>query len=89
MKPSSILSLRLDQETRRTIARLARARRSSQSEVLRAAVAVLIERAPRDDRPYDAWAPVIGIAKGGRSDLSERTGQQLRRLLSSRRRRSA
>jgi hypothetical protein len=75
------MSLRLDHETRRIIARLARIRGRSQSEVVREAVAALIERAPQEDRPYEAWAPVIGIAKGGRPDLSERTGEHLRRLL--------
>jgi hypothetical protein len=85
MSTSSIMSLRLDQETRRAIARLARRRGQSQSDVVREAVAALIERAPAGDRPYEAWAPVIGIAKGGRRDLSERTGERFRRLLVTRR----
>ena len=75
------MSLRVDAETRRTIARLARLRRRPQSEIVREAVATLIERAPEDDRPLDAWAPVIGIARGGAPDLSERTGEGFRRLL--------
>lgn len=89
MRSSSVMSLRLDPETRRAIARLARTRRLSQSDVVREAVAVLIERAPHDDRPYEAWAPVIGIAKGGPPNLSERTGERLRRLLLARTRRKA
>lgn len=85
MKSTAVMSLRLDAETRRTIVRLARFRRRSQSEIVREAVATLIERAPRDDRPFDAWAPVIGIARGGGPDLSERTGERLTALLNARR----
>lgn len=85
MRSPSVMSLRLDLETRRAIARLARVQRRSQSEVVREAVAVLIEHAPQDDQPYEAWAAVIGIAKGGSSRLSERTGEGLRRLLLARR----
>ena len=84
MKTSTVMSFRLDHETRRTIARLARTRRRSRSEVVREAVAALIEHAPQHDRPYDAWASAIGIARGGRRDLSEGTGRHLRRLLSTR-----
>jgi hypothetical protein len=76
-----MMSLRLDDATRRTIARLARTRRRSQSDIVREAVSALIARAPGDDRPYAAWAPVIGIARGGPPDLSERTGERMRRIL--------
>ena len=86
MKAAAVMSLRLDAETRRTIARLARLRRRSQSEIVREAVSALIDRAPQDDRPYDAWAPVIGIARGGAPDLSERTGDRFSALLRARRR---
>lgn len=85
MKSSAVMSLRLDADTRRTIARLARLRRRSQSDIVREAVATLIERAPQDDRPFDAWAPVIGIARGGAPDLSERTGERFVALLRARR----
>ena len=87
MRTSSVMSLRLDHETRRAIARLARSRRRSQSAVVRDALAALINEEPRTDRPYDDWASVIGIATGGPPDLSERSGSRLRRLLLSRRRR--
>lgn len=84
MKPSTVMSLRLDADTRRTIARLARVRRRSQSEIVREAVSTLIERAPQEDRPFDAWAPVIGIARGGPPDLSERSGERFVALLRAR-----
>lgn len=88
MKSSAMMSLRLDRETRRTIARLARARRQSQSEVVREAVARLIEGASDDDdRPYEEWLPVIGIARGGDPDLSTRTGERFAALLRAARRR--
>jgi hypothetical protein len=86
MKVSAVMSLRLDPETRRTIARLARLRRRSQSQIVREAVSALIGRAPPDDRPYDDWAPVIGIARGGEPNLSERTGERFGALLRARRR---
>jgi hypothetical protein len=81
MKSSEVMSLRLDADTRRAIARLARLRRRSQSEIVREAVARLIERAPDEDRPIDAWEPVLGIARGGPPDLSERTGKAFAALL--------
>ena len=84
MAASTIMSLRLDDATRRTIARLARTRRTSQSEVVREAVVALVKQAVTGDRPYQAWEPVIGIAKGGRRDLSERTGERFRELLTER-----
>ncbi|MEW6269042.1 MAG: ribbon-helix-helix protein, CopG family [Thermodesulfobacteriota bacterium] len=87
MGASSVVSLRLDLETRRSIDRLARARGRSRSDVVREAVAALIERAPAEDRPYESWKPIIGIARGGRPDLSERTGERFRELLAARVRR--
>jgi hypothetical protein len=89
MAASSNLSLRLDPATRRTIDRLARAQRRSRSEIVREAVAALIDRAPKEDRPYESWKTVIGIARGGRPDLSERTGERFREILTARSRRKA
>lgn len=88
MTSSVVLTLRVDTDTERAIARLARLRRQSKSEVVREAVAALLERAPVDDRPYEEWQAVIGVARGGPAELSERTGERFREILTRRRQRS-
>ncbi len=81
------MSIRLDDETRRTIARLARARRRSQSEVVREAIDALLERAPAARRPWDSWREVVGIARSSSGTLSEHTGRKFAELLAARKRR--
>ena len=80
------MSIRLDDQTRRIIARLARARRRSQSEVIREAIDLLLERAPAARRPWDGWRDVIGIARSPSRNLSEHTGRRFAELLAARRR---
>jgi hypothetical protein len=40
-----------------------------------------------DSSPYEAMVHLIGCARGGPRDLSERTGEKLRKLLMARARR--
>jgi hypothetical protein len=68
------MSLRLDPRRRRGIARVARARHTSPSEVVRSAVDALLERAEGSSHPYEGWLRVIGKARDLPSDLSEKTG---------------
>ena len=84
---SAPMSIRLDQKTRRTIVRLARDRRESQSAVIRDAIAALLERTPAAGRPYEAWRGVIGITRSKAGNLSEHTGARFRALLEARTRR--
>jgi len=81
------MSIRLDDQTRRTIVRLARARRRSQSEVVREAIDALLERSPAARRPWDGWRDVVGIARSTSGTLSEHTGRKFAALLATRRRR--
>jgi predicted DNA-binding protein len=75
------MSIRLSDKTRRNVARLAKARRSSQSEVVREAIETFVEKAVAEAGPYEGWKRVIGILKGGPSDLSERTGERVAKML--------
>lgn len=77
-------SVRMDTATERLLERLAHARGSTKSEVIRDAVrqAAKAGRGSRKSpRPYDAVREIIGSIRGGPSDLSERTGRSFRRLL--------
>ena len=83
------LSVRLDAKTESLIARLARRRRQSKSEVIRDAIGVLAkqeEKGTEKKRPYDLVAHLIGCVKGGPRDLSVRTGEKFRQMLVERRR---
>ncbi len=83
-------SVRLDAKTESLVNRLARKRRQSKSEVIRAALLALAdadERTKPRQTFYDSIAHLIGRVKGGPPDLSERTGEKFRALLLARKRR--
>lgn len=80
------MSLRLDGERRRAIARVAKARKVTPSEVVRSAVDALLEKTTESVRPYDGWSRVIGLAEDLPPDLSQRTGATFSRMLKQRRR---
>lgn len=85
------LTVRVDTKTERLIERLARKRGRTKSEVIREAIGILArttEEQEKSERPYDALRDLIGSVHGGPSDLSVRTGEQFRRVLSVRRRRA-
>ena len=84
---AEMFSIRLDDKTRRAIARIARAKGRSQSEIVREAIQAFVKDEPSEVRPYDQWKDVIGIIKGGPADLSERTGEKFTKLLLERRKR--
>jgi predicted transcriptional regulator len=79
-----VLNVRIDDETHGRIARIARARRRSLSEIVREMIAEGARRADSAQTAYDHWHQVIGIAEGLPADLSERTGEKVRRLLQER-----
>jgi len=86
---AGVISIRLDDKTRRTIARIAQVKGRSQSEIVRQAIQAFVRDDTSTVRPYDQWKDVIGIVKGLSSDLSERTGERFTRmLLEDRKRRS-
>lgn len=81
------ISVRLDEDTRRILNRLARQRRLSQSEVVRRGIRLLAENEPREDtaNPYETLRHLVGRIHGGPDDLSEQTGRGFRRILVARR----
>ncbi|MGC1605929.1 MAG: ribbon-helix-helix domain-containing protein [Candidatus Acidiferrum sp.] len=78
---ASPLTLRLDPKTRQRIARLARRKRLSTSEVIRQAIAAWADRQEPVASPYEAMMDLIGIVRGGNPKRSERTGRQFAALL--------
>lgn len=83
---ASPLTLRLDKETRQRIARIARRKRQSTSQVIREAIEAWVHRQEMTSSPYEAVSDLIGIVHGGNSKRSTGTGRQLRDLLKQRRR---
>ena len=64
----SIMTIRLTRQESARVARLAKKKKVSRSEVMRQGLAAL-ERS-QDETAYDAWADVAGIARGGPRDLA-------------------
>lgn len=81
------ISVRLDTKTENLVNRLARRTGRTKSEVIREALRAFA-RAEADGEagssPYEAIAHLLGCARGGPKDLSERTGEKLRKLLHAR-----
>lgn len=81
-----MMSVRVGAKAQRAVYRLAKATGRTQSDVVREAIEEYMAKHAPGEGPtmYDAWKDVIGIAKGLPSDLSERTGEKVRRLLEER-----
>jgi Ribbon-helix-helix protein, copG family len=76
------ISVRLDDDTRRLLTRLARSHRLSQSEVVRRAIRRLANSDSSEDiNVYERIKHLIGIGHSGRSDLSQQTGENFRQML--------
>ena len=82
---ASPLTLRLDEKTRQRIARLARRKQLSVSEVIRQAIAAWADRQEPVTSPYEAMKDLIGIVNGGNPKRSEQTGRTFAALLKRRR----
>ena len=82
---ASPLTLRVDEKTRQRIARLARGRRLSTSEVIRQAIAAWADRQEPITSPYEAMRDLIGVVRGGNPKRSEQTGRRFAALLKRRR----
>jgi len=85
---ASPVTLRLDQDTRLRIARIARRKRVSVSAVIREAIAAWVEGDEATGSPYAAATDLIGVAHGGNPKRSTNTGRRLKELLQQRRVRS-
>lgn len=77
------LSVRLDDDTKRLLSRLARSRRISRSEVVRQAIHALAKADPATEEMsvYERMKDIIGSVHSGRSDLSQQTGEQFYKIL--------
>jgi hypothetical protein len=84
---ASPLTLRLDEKTRRRIARLALRKKLSTSEVIRQAIAAWVDGQEPVSSPYDAMKDLIGVVRGGNPERSEQTGRRFTVLLKKRRNR--
>lgn len=84
---ASLISIRLDEKTKRSVERLARRKGVTRSEVVRQAVETLLakESAGLTEAQRQAWARYIGSVEGP-GNLSERTGEKFTRLLRERER---
>lgn len=77
------VSVHLDEETKRLLDGLARSEGLSRSAIVRRSIHLLAEQriARGETSPFDAMKHLIGRARGGPRNLSERTGAQFRELL--------
>jgi Arc/MetJ-type ribon-helix-helix transcriptional regulator len=82
------VTLRLDEKTRQRIARIARRKRVSASDVIRDAISAWVERQEPAGSPYDAVADLLGVVRGRNAKRSSKTGRRFKKLLTSRRSRS-
>lgn len=83
---SAPVSVRLGEETRRKIARIARRRRVSPATIMRQAIEQAVQLEEHQSSPYELIKDVIGVARGGDPHLSERTGRRFAEMLRKRRR---
>jgi predicted DNA-binding protein len=81
----SPVTLRLDKETRRRIARIARRKQVSASEVIRQAIETWIEEQEPAGSPYEMVSDLIGIVHGGNRKRSVEAGRQFVALLKNQR----
>ena len=84
----SPVTLRLDKETRQQIARIAREKQVSASEVIREAIEAWVEEHEATSTPYDSISDLLGVMHGGNPKRSTETGRQFKKLLKSRKDRS-
>jgi predicted DNA-binding protein len=79
------LTLRLDADLRKRVARIAKRKRCTTSAALREAIWTWVQREENSGSFYDSIKDLIGVAEGGDPKLSENTGRRVRELLLARR----
>jgi predicted DNA-binding protein len=84
---SDAMALRLDDHTRRRIARLAARRGTTTSALVREAIGLFIDEEDRQAavRPHDLVKDLVGAVHGRDPDRSTDAGLKVRRLLKARR----
>jgi len=78
---ASPFSLRLDQKTRQRLARMARRKQVSASEIVRSAIESMADHEESRVEPYQLVADLIGVARGRNPRRSEQTGRRFAKLL--------
>lgn len=78
-------TVRLDTDTEMQLARLARKRGQTKSDVIRDAIDHLVSEEAAGDSAYERLRAYIGIVDSGGGQLSTETGRRLRALLEERR----
>lgn len=86
---ASPVTLRMDQRTKRRVARIARRRGITASEAIREAVTAWADRNESQHRPYDMVVDLIGCVRGGDPRRSVDAGRGFARLLQARRKAQA
>ncbi len=84
----SRVSLRLDENTRLRVERIAQRRKVAASHIIREAIERWVEREEEDLSPYDSIKDLIGAARGGDIALSHNTGKRFTEVLKARQRRN-
>jgi Ribbon-helix-helix protein, copG family len=69
----SPFTLRLDTKTRQRIARIARRKQLSTSDVVRQAIAAWADSEETSALPYDLIADLVGVVRGGSPERSAQT----------------
>ena len=82
---ASPFTFRLDEKTRQRIAKIARRKRLSTSEVIRQAIEAWAERQEPVAAPFELVADLLGVIRGGNPRRSEQAGRRFTKLLKSRR----
>jgi predicted DNA-binding protein len=85
---ASPLALRIDEKTRRRIARIARRKGLSSSEVIREAIDAWTAREEPAALPFAAISDLLGVVRGGNPKRSQQGGARFAELLRRRRSRS-
>jgi Arc/MetJ-type ribon-helix-helix transcriptional regulator len=81
---ASPVTLRLDEKTRRQIARIARRKRLSTSEVIRQAIEAWAEQQEPLAASFELASDLLGVVRGGNPKRSEQTGRRFAKLLKER-----
>ena len=81
---ASPLTLRLDEKTRKRIARIARRKELSTSEVVRQAIEAWTERHETVTSPYEVVKDLLGVVHAGNPTGSQQTGRRFAKLLKQR-----
>jgi ribbon-helix-helix CopG family protein len=82
---ASPLTLRLDEKTRKRIARIASRKQLSNSEVVRRAIEAWTDLQEPVTSPYQLVSDLIGVVHGRNPKRSTQTGRGFRKLLERRR----